>query len=123
MNILQRKFKRKKQWEEVEEYRSLLEVPEKFEEGFTVRTVLGVLFISLIMTPGEMYLGLFTGGGIGAAAQWVTVILFMEVAKRSFASLRRQEIYLLVYVATALVVREEGAFLDLYFMSSVKQSA
>ena len=48
MNILQRKIKRKKQWEEVEEYRSLLEVPEKFEEGFTVRTVFGVLFISLI---------------------------------------------------------------------------
>ena len=36
------------------------------------------------MTPGEMYLGLFTGGGIGAAAQWVTVILFLEVSKRSF---------------------------------------
>ena len=123
MNILQRKFKRKKQWEEVEEYRSLLEVPEKFEEGFTVRTVLGVLFISLIMTPGEMYLGLFTGGGIGAAAQWVTVILFMEVAKRSFASLRRQEIYLLVYVATALVVREEGAFLDLLFRQYFVRSA
>ena len=123
MNILQRKIKRKKQWEEVEEYRSLLEVPEKFEEGFTVRTVLGVLFISLIMTPGEMYLGLFTGGGIGAAAQWVTVILFMEVAKRSFASLRRQEIYLLVYVATALVVREEGAFLDLLFRQYFVRSA
>tara|TARA_B100001250_G_scaffold254151_1_gene218663 strand:+ start:2139 stop:4763 length:2625 start_codon:yes stop_codon:yes gene_type:complete len=114
MDALKNK-KRKKQWEEVEEYRSLLDVPEKFEEGFTLRTILGVLFISLIMTPGEMYLGLFTGGGIGSAAQWVTVILFMEVAKRSFTSLRRQEIYLLVYVASALVVREEGAFLDLLF--------
>ncbi|MEE3234526.1 MAG: hypothetical protein VX294_10195 [Candidatus Latescibacterota bacterium] len=122
MDVLKNK-KRKKQWEEVEEYRSLLEVPEKFEEGFTLRTVLGVLFISLIMTPGEMYLGLFTGGGIGAAAQWVTVILFMEVAKRSFASLRRQEIYLLVYVATALVVREEGAFLDLLFRQYFVRSA
>ncbi len=114
----------RRQWSEVEEYRSLLEPPTQFEEGFTIRTVIGVLFISLIMTPGEMYLGLFTGGGIGAAAQWVTVILFLEVAKRSFTSLRRQEIFLLVYVASALVAREEGAFLDLlwrqYFVRSVE---
>lgn len=110
-----RRRMKKKQWEEVEEYRALLEPPEKFESGFTLRTVIGVLFISLVMTPGEMYLGLVTGGSIGAAAQWVTVILFLEVAKRSFTSLRRQEIYLLVYVASALVAREEGAFLDLLF--------
>jgi len=75
------------------------------------------------MTPGEMYLGLFTGGGIGAAAQWVTVILFLEVAKRSFTSLRRQEIYLLVYVASALVAREEGAFLDLLWRQYFVRSA
>ena len=89
-----------------------------------MRTIIGVIFISLVMTPGEMYLGLVTGGGIGAAAQWVTVILFLELAKRSFTSLRRQEIYLLVYVASALVAREEGAFLDLlfrqYFVRSVE---
>lgn len=115
--------KKKKQWEEVEEYRSLLEPPDRFEEGFTIRTIIGVLFISLIMTPGEMYLGLFTGGGIGAAAQWVTVILFLEVAKRSFTTLRRQEIYLLVYVATALVAREEGAFLDLLWRQYFVRSA
>jgi len=114
---------RRRQWEEVEEYRSLLEPPERFENGFTLRTVIGVLFISLIMTPGEMYLGLVTGGSIGSAAQWVTVILFLEVAKRSFTSLRRQEIYLLVYVASALVAREEGAFLDLLFRQYFVRSA
>ena len=97
-----------REWEEVKEYRDLLEPPDRFDEGFTMRTIIGVLFISLIMTPGEMYLGLVTGGGIGAAAQWVTVILFLEVAKRSFTSLKRQEIYLLVYVAGALVAREES---------------
>ena len=111
------------QWEEVEEYRALLEPPNQFENGFTMRTVIGVLFISLIMTPGEMYLGLVTGGSIGSAAQWVTVILFLEVAKRSFTSLRRQEIYLLVYVASALVAREEGAFLDLLFRQYFVRSA
>ncbi|MFC1525374.1 hypothetical protein ACFL6X_01030 [Candidatus Latescibacterota bacterium] len=114
---------RDSQWQEVEEYRSLLEPPDRFDSGFTFRTVIGVIFISLIMTPGEMYLGLVTGGGIGAAAQWVTVILFLEVAKRSFTSLRRQEIYLLVYVASALVAREEGAFLDLLWRQYFVRSA
>ena len=75
-----RKKLKEKQYDEVEEFRALLEPPNKFEDGFTIRTIIGVLFISLIMTPGEMYLGLVTGGGIGAAAQWVTVILFLEVA-------------------------------------------
>ena len=101
--------KKDRQWAEVEEYRSLLEAPGTYEEGFSIRTIIGVLFISIIMTPGEMYLGLVTGAGVGTAAQWVTVILFLEVAKRSFTSLRRQEIYLLVYVAGALIAREEGA--------------
>ena len=119
-------FRRKlkqNQWQEVEEYRALLEPPDKFEDGFTIRTIIGVLFISLIMTPGEMYLGLVTGGSIGSAAQWVTVILFLEVAKRSFTSLKRQEIFLLVYVASALVAREEGAFLDLLWRQYFVRSA
>jgi len=38
------------------------------------------------------------------------VILFLEVAKRSFTSLKRQEIYLLVYVAGALVGLGCGLF-------------
>ncbi len=105
------KFK-DRQWDEVEEYRALLEAPNKFEGGFTLRTIIGVLFISLIMTPGEMYLGLVTGGSIGSAAQWVTVILFLEVAKRSFTTLKRQEIFLLVYVASALVAREDHRLLS-----------
>ena len=112
-----------RQWDEVEEYRSLLEAPNRFESGFTLRTIIGVIFISLIMTPGEMYLGLVTGGSIGSAAQWVTVILFLEVAKRSFTSLKRQEIFLLVYVASALVAREEGAFLDLLWRQYFVRSA
>ena len=44
-----REAKKKRQWEEVEEYRALLEAPDKFDEGFTLRTVIGVLFISLII--------------------------------------------------------------------------
>ena len=122
--LFDRKRKKERQWGEVDEYRDLLQAPDRFEEGFTSRTIIGVLFISLIMTPGEMFLGLYAGIDIGVAAQWVTVILFLEVSKRSFAALRRQEIYLLVYVAGALIAGGEGAFLGLlwrqYFVTSAE---
>ena len=122
--LFDREQKKKRQWGEVDEYRDLLQAPDRFEEGFTSRTIIGVLFISLIMTPGEMFLGLYAGIDIGTAAQWVTVILFLEVSKRSFAALRRQEIYLLVYVAGALIAGGEGAFLGLlwrqYFVTSAE---
>ena len=122
--LFDRKQKKERQWAEVDEYRDLLQAPDRFEEGFTSRTIIGVLFISLIMTPGEMFLGLYAGIDIGVAAQWVTVILFLEVSKRSFAALRRQEIYLLVYVAGALIAGGEGAFLGLlwrqYFVTSAE---
>jgi hypothetical protein len=105
--------KRDRQWAEINEYRDLLQAPTQYEDGFTRNTMIGVLFIALIMTPGNMYLSLVTGLGIGDAAQWVTVILFLEIAKRSFTTLRRQEIYLLTYVAVSLISRETGTFLQL----------
>jgi len=74
----------------------------KYEEGFTIKTVIGALFIAFIMLPGAMYLGLVAGGSLGPAAQWVTIVLFAEVARRSFVPLRRQEIYILYYVAGGL---------------------
>lgn len=73
-----------------------------YEEGFTIKTVIGAFFVGFIMMPGSIYLGLLVGGGLGAAAQWVTIVLFNEVARRSFMPLRRQEIYILYYVAGAL---------------------
>ena len=77
--------------------------PVKFEDGFTIKTVIGGLFIAFIMLPGAIYLGLVAGQGLGAAAQWVTIVLFAEIARRSFMPLKRQEIYILFYVAGALV--------------------
>lgn len=73
-----------------------------FDEGFTGKTVLGSIFVSLIMTAGAIYLGLVAGSGLGAAAQWVTIVLFAEIARRSFLPLKRQEIFLLYYVAGGL---------------------
>ena len=54
--------------QEIEDYRGMMETPEQFEDGFTSKAILGVLFVALIMLPGNMYLTLMVGGGMGAAA-------------------------------------------------------
>lgn len=101
---------RHKEDEELLTYRNLLTTPSTFEEGFTFKTILGVLFVSLIMAPGSMYLSLVIGGTLGPAAEWVTIILFAEIAKRSYTSLKKQEIYLLYYVALALIIGGSSTF-------------
>jgi hypothetical protein len=73
-----------------------------YVDGFSKRTVLGALFVALVMIPGSIYMGLVAGQSLGSAAQWVTIILFAELARRSFAQLRRQEVFVLFYVASSL---------------------
>lgn len=73
-----------------------------YVDGFSRRTVLGALFVALIMMPGAVFLGLVVGQSLGGAAEWVTIILFAEVARRSFTSLKRQEVYVLFYVASSI---------------------
>ena len=73
-----------------------------YEDGFTIKTVIGSIFVGLIMAPGAIYLGLVAGKGLGGAAQWVTIVLFAEIARRSFLPLKKQEIFLLFYVAGGL---------------------
>lgn len=74
----------------------------EFREGFSVRTFFGALFVALVMLPGGLFLGLVAGQGIGEAAEWVTIVLFAEAARRSFRPLSKQEIYVLFYIASAL---------------------
>jgi hypothetical protein len=73
-----------------------------FQDGFTLKTLIGAIFIALFMLPGGMYLGLVAGQGVGDAAEWVTIVLFAEVARRSYQPLRKQEIYILFYIASSL---------------------
>lgn len=113
---------------ELEEYRELMETPDEFIDSFDWKTIVGALFIGLVMMPGSIYLGLVAGQTMGPAAEWTTIILFNELARRSFTSLKRQEIYLLYYVAGALTVMmgtvalSGGAFAQLiwqqYFVRS-----
>lgn len=86
---------------ELEEFRGLMQVPSTFQEGFNWTSLLGAVFIALLMVPGSIYMGLLAGTGIGPAAQWVTVILFIEVAKRAQRHLNRSEIFVLFFMAGA----------------------
>ncbi|MDP6042743.1 MAG: peptide transporter, partial [Candidatus Latescibacteria bacterium] len=88
--------------EELEQYRALMSRPEEFQEGFTLRTVIGAFFVGFIMMPGAIYMGLIAGVSMGPAAEWVTIILFSELARRSFAPLTKQEIYVIYYIAGGL---------------------
>ena len=104
---------------ELQEYRDLLETPEHFEEGFDWKTVVGAVFIGFLMMPGSMYLQLVIGTGIGPAARWVTIILFAELAKRSYSELRQQEIFLLYYMAgAALATPFQGLLWNQYLVQS-----
>lgn len=84
---------------ELEEFRNLMKVPSSFEEGFSWASFIGAIFVALLMVPGAMYMGLMAGAGIGSAPQWVTVILFLEVARRAHKYLRRAELYILFFMA------------------------
>ncbi|MCK4275522.1 MAG: OPT/YSL family transporter [Phycisphaerae bacterium] len=90
---------------ELEQYRSLMEVPSTFEDGFTWTAVVGALFIALLMVPGGIYMQLLAGTGLGPAAQWVTIVLFIEVARRAQKHLRKAEIYVLFYMAGAIMAQ------------------
>ena len=84
---------------ELERYRNLMTPPGTFEEGFSLKLMLGVVLIALILIPGALYMQLLAGQGVGAAAQWVTLILFLEVAKRANAKVGRAQIFVLFYMA------------------------
>ena len=87
---------------ELEEFRNLMQVPSTFEDGFSWSSLLGALFIALIMVPGAIYMQLLAGTmNVASAAQWVTVILFIEVARRAHRQLRRPEIFVLFFMAGA----------------------
>jgi hypothetical protein len=114
---------------DIEAYRSLMEEPDHFEDGFTIRTVVGIFFVAFVMLPSAIYLGLTVGQSMGPAAVWVTIILFADVARRSFKPLRRQELYMLHFAAGSLVAMigglalSGGAFAQLIWRQYLRTSA
>ena len=104
---------------ELQEYRDLLKTPDHFEEGFDWKAIVGAVFIGFLMMPGSMYLQLVIGTGIGPAARWVTIILFAEIAKRSYTELKQQEIFILYFMAgAALASPFQGLLWSQYLVQS-----
>jgi hypothetical protein len=89
---------------ELEEFRALMEPPKTFEDGFSWTAFVGALFVALLMVPGSIYMTLIGGLSVGPAAQWVTVILFIEVARRANKRLKKAEIFTLFYLAGAIMI-------------------
>jgi hypothetical protein len=98
----------RKQDRELEEFRSAMTPPALFEEGFNWTSLIGAIFIGLFMVPGAIYMGLLAGQGIGPAAQWVTVILFIEVARRAQKQLKGAEIFVLFFMAGIMMAATAG---------------
>ena len=88
---------------ELKEFKNLMATPDQFEDGFGWRTVFMALFVGLLMTPAQLYMHLVAGVEMGSAAQWVTVILYVEVARRAFTTLKRPEIFILFYMCGAVI--------------------
>ncbi len=89
---------------EYEEYRRLMTPPGSFEDGFSWTAFVATLFVALLMVPGSIYMTLISGLSVGPAAQWVTVILFIEVARRANKYLKRAEIFTIFYLASTIMV-------------------
>lgn len=94
---------------EFEIFRDQMRPPGTFEEGFSWETFLGALFIGLVMVPGAIYMTLLAGESIGPAAQWVTLILFLEVARRANKDIPNAQIFTLFYISGALMASASGS--------------
>ncbi len=106
---------------ELREYRNIMTAPPatEFSDGFSWKTVIGALFLGFLVNPATDYLALVIGGdaGISGAMKWVMVILFAEIAKRSFTSLRTQELYTLHFMAGAALANPFHGYLWTQFVS------
>jgi hypothetical protein len=97
-----------------------LKPEDGFVDAFDWKTVVGAVFVGLIMMPAAIYVSLFAGQGLDQAAIWVTIILFAELARRSVSALKKQEMYLLYYVAAGM--SGGGVFAGLIWNQFLRQS-
>lgn len=105
---------------ELELYRNLMTVPGAFTEGFNWSSLIGAVFIALVMVPGAMYMNYVAGStGVGSAAQWVMVILFIEIAKRTHRTLPKAQIFVLFYMTgAAMATPFAGLLWNQFFVRS-----
>jgi hypothetical protein len=96
---------------EFQEFRDLMKRPAVFEDGFNLGTVAMALFVGFVMAPASVYMNLVAGLHMGGAAQWVTVLLYVEIARRAFKKMRRPEIFVLFYMVGAAMAAGGQDFL------------
>jgi hypothetical protein len=104
--------------EELEEFRAIMDAPEECTEGFSVSSLVACLFIGLVMVPGTMYMELVAGMGMGGASTWVTVLLFVEVAKRANTTLNRAQLFILFYLSGMVMGATGGPLFTQYLVRS-----
>jgi len=84
------------------------EEPTTFVDGFGWKAVVSGFFVGFLMVPGNMFLSLMTGHGIGAAADWVTLIIFLEITKRCRVRMNRQEMFIIFSIAGGVLGMASG---------------
>jgi len=104
--------------DELEEFRAIMDTPGECTEGFSVSSLVACLFIGLIMVPGTMYMELVAGMGLGGASTWVTVLLFVEVAKRANTTLNRAQLFILFYLSGMVMGATGGPLFTQYLVRS-----
>jgi hypothetical protein len=83
----------------------------EFAEGFGLKAILAGLFVAFVVTPGSMFMWLMLGQQLGTPAVWVTLIIFLEIAKRCRTTLSRQEMFVIWSVTWGILgaaVMEHG---------------
>jgi len=104
---------------ELLEFRDMLQVPTKFEDGFNWTAFFAAIFVALLIVPGSIYMGLIAGAGMGDLARWVTVIMFLEVARRAQTQLSKAEIFVLSMMASGVAASEfSGLHWNQFFIRS-----
>ena len=86
------------------------QLTREYADGFGWKAVICMFFVCFLMVPGAIFLSLTTGAGLGAAVNWVTVIIFLELAKRVRTKMTRQETYILFGVSGAALGMASGGF-------------
>ncbi len=104
---------------ELNAYRDLVKPPDRFEDGFGWKTLLGSTFVAVVMLPAAMFMSLSIGENIGPAAKWVTVLLFLEMAKRARTGLKNSEVFVLFAIVGTLI---SGPMQELFFRQFLVQS-
>ncbi len=90
--------------------------PTEFAEGFGIKAVLAGLFVAFIVMPGSMFMWLMLGQQLGTPAVWVTLIIFLEIAKRCRSTLTRQEMFVIWSVTFGILTAATGPGMNFIWM-------